>query len=118
MLKIILIIIGIIFLLFMIAMILFAGFAILNKKELNPEEVIIKSKKGKKALIMYQKSMHDTATKITMAFAKELNNNGYTVTINHPSKKINYNIEDYDILAFGSAVYMGTISEPLVRIKM
>lgn len=115
MLKIILIIIGIIFLLFMIAMIFFVSFAMLNKKELKPKELILESKKGKKALILYQKSRHNTATEITMSFAKELNNNGYSVTINHPSKKINYNIEDFDILAFGSAVYMGTISEPLVR---
>jgi menaquinone-dependent protoporphyrinogen IX oxidase len=44
-----------------------------------------------------------------------LNEGGYAVTINHPSKQINYKIDDYDIIAFGSAVYMGTISEPLTN---
>jgi len=115
MLKIILIILAILFLLFVIAMLTFASFAMLNKKELKQKEVILTSNKNKKALILYQKSKHKTATEITMALAKELNNNGYTVTINHPSKKLNYNIEDYDILAFGSTVYMGLISEPLMN---
>lgn len=115
MLKIILIIIGVLFLLFIIAMLFFASFVLLNKKESKSKEIIIKSNQNKKVLILYQKSRHKTATNLTMALAKELNNNGYTVTINHPSSKLNYNIEEYDVVAFGSTVYMGTISQPLMN---
>ena len=115
MLRIILIILAIIFMFFVIAILVFASFVKLNKRELKQKEIILNSNKNKKALVLYQKSKHKTATEINMALAKELNDNGYTVTINHPSSKLNYNIEEYDILAFGSAVYMGLISEPLMN---
>jgi len=112
MLKIILIIIAVIVILF-IAMII--DILRINTKELKQKEIILKGEKNKNALVLYQKSKHKTATNITNALAEELNQNGYTVTINHPSKKLNYNINDYDILAFGSAVYMGQISKPLLK---
>lgn len=114
MLKIILIIVVIIVILFIAMIIFFSSYIRLNTEELKQNEIILKGG-NKKALVLYQKSKHKTATNITNALAEELNQNGYTVTINHPSKKLNYNINDYDILAFGSAVYIGQISKPLLN---
>ena len=113
--KIILIILGILAVLFIVAMLFFKSYLNLNTKELSPNEKMLNGNTDKKALVLYQKSKHDTATNITMALAEELNKNGYTVVINHPSSKLNYNVDDYDLLVFGSAVYMGTVSEPLQK---
>lgn len=110
MIKIILIVVV---LLFIIAMLLFRSFLKLNTIQLSPNEIIKKGDSDKKALVLYQKTKHDTATNITTALAEELNSNGYTVTINHPSTKLSYNLDEYDFIAFGSGVYMGTTSQPL-----
>ena len=113
--KIILIILGVLVVLFIADYVFFKIYLNLNTKELSPNEKILNGNADKKALVLYQKSKHDTATNITMALAEELNENGYTVVINHPSSELNYNVEDYDLLVFGSAVYMGTVSEPLQK---
>jgi len=112
-LKILLIFIGVIVVIVVGAALFFASYASLNTKELQSNEVILKGDGNKKALVLYQKSKHSTATDITMALAKALNENGYTVVINHPSSKLTYHTKDFDVLAFGSAVYMGTVSKPL-----
>lgn len=114
-LKVLLIILGVLALVFIIAMLVFKSYLNLNTKELSPNEKILEGNSGKKALVLYQKSKHESATNITMALAEELNKNGYTVVINHPSSKLSYKVEDYDLLAFGSAVYMGSVSEPLKK---
>ena len=113
--KVILIILGVLIVLFIAAMLFFKSYLNLNTKELSPNEKMLNGNTDKKALVLYQKSKHDTATNITMALAEELNQNGYTVVINHPSSELNYNVDDYDLLVFGSAVYMGTISGPLQK---
>lgn len=113
--KIILIILGILVVLFIVAMLFFKSYLNINTKELSPMEKILNGNTDKKALVLYQKSKHDSATNITMALAEELNESGYTVVINNPSSRLNYNVDDYDLLVFGSAVYMGTVSEPLQK---
>ncbi len=74
----------------------------------------IKVGNGKKsALIIYQPTKHDTATKLTKAVADCLAENGYTVTINYPSNEINYILSEYDLIIFGSGVYLGNFSPVL-----
>lgn len=111
--KIVLIIVLVLVILFAGAMMFFGSYIKINEKELPSNETVIEGVNGKKALVLYQDSKHDTAKNITMALAQELNDAGYTVVINHPSKELNYSINDYDIFAFGSAVYAGQVSEPL-----
>lgn len=113
--KILLILIAIIFIIFFLGMLFFASYVILNKRELKSKEIIIKGNNKKNALILYQKSSHKTATNVTMEIVKILNSKGYNVTVNYPSSNIKYNMEEYEIVCLGSAVYMGTVSEPLIK---
>ena len=111
--KIILVIVIIMVIICIAGMIFISSYSRINKKELAPKETILKGTTNKKALVLYQNTKHETGTNITMAVAKELQNLGYIVVINHPSSKLTYDVSEYDVLAFGSGVYMGTVSEPL-----
>lgn len=113
MLKIILTILLVIVVIFIVAMIAFSSFMKINTKALEPDEQIIEGKNGKKVLFLYQKSKHETGKKVAYKIAEEINRRGYTVYINHPSSKINYSLKDFEVLVFGSAVYMGTTSKSL-----
>lgn len=115
MIKFFLILIAIIFMIFLLGMLFFASYVILNKRELKSKEIIIKGNNKKNALILYQKSRHKTSTNITMQIVKFLNSKGYDVTVNHPSSNIKYNIDEFEIILLGSAVYMGMVSEPLIK---
>lgn len=84
---------------------------ILNKNH-NSQEIIIGTGK-KQALLIYQPSNGDTTKNIGQEIAEKLAQDGYTVTINMPSEKTNYNINNYDLLVFGSPVYFGKFSTPL-----
>lgn len=113
MLKVFLIILAVLVVVMLIAMIGFKSYLNINAKELASDEIVLQGTNGKKALVLYQKTKHDTATNITMALAEKLNSEGYTVVVNHPSSKLTYSTLDYDVFAFGSGVYMGSVSEPL-----
>ena len=80
--------------------------------EHDPDEVIIGSGQ-KQALVIYEPSKHDTTKDMTMILAETLVDEGFTVTINFPSSKLTYSWEDYDIIAFGSPVYVGEVSPVL-----
>ncbi|MDQ0359842.1 flavodoxin family protein [Breznakia pachnodae] len=80
--------------------------------ELLSDEVILKGG-DKQALIIYQPSKHDTAKNLSMALGEELQDQGYTVTINFPSEDLTYDIDDYDIIAYGSPVYASNVSPVL-----
>lgn len=67
----------------------------------------------KSAIIIYQPTKHDAATKLTKAVADCLAENGYSVTINYPSNEINYILTEYDLIVFGSGVYLGNFSPVL-----
>lgn len=77
-----------------------------------PDEVVI-GIGGNKALIIYEPSKHETTKNMTMIIATTLADLGYTVTVNYPSLQLDYNWEDYDIIAFGSPVYVGEVSPVL-----
>lgn len=82
------------------------------KKEYKPDETIVGSG-AKKALLIYEPSKSDVAKEVTMSVAQTMKDAGYTVTINYPSKELSYNWEGYDVIAFGSPVYFGSVSPAL-----
>jgi len=89
-------------------------FATINciKKEYAPNEVVI-GEGEKQALVIYEPSKHDTTKNVSMIIANTLAEEGYTVSVNYPSSNLTYNWEDYDIIAFGSPVYVGEVSPVL-----
>lgn len=112
--KIVLIGIGILIVVLIVtAMIVFSIVNKANNKVYEPKEVVYKGHLDKKALILYQPSKGDTTENITKVVAKELNALGYIVVVNYPSENLTYNLNDYDVIAFGSPVYMGQTSKPL-----
>lgn len=87
------------------------GLKVLNITH-KPNEIKVGSGK-KSALIIYQPTKHDTATNLTKAIANYLAENDYTVTINYPSNELNYILSEYDLIIFGSGVYLGRFSPVL-----
>lgn len=102
---------AVIFIIFLGSIWLKRGLSVLNKTH-TPNEVKLGSGE-KTAIIIYQPTKHNTAYNITMAIANTLVKNGYTVTINYPSNDINYNLSQYDLIIFGSSVYVGKPSPVL-----
>ncbi|SBW09501.1 conserved exported hypothetical protein [uncultured Eubacteriales bacterium] len=78
----------------------------------NPEEKIV-GDGAKKALLLYQPSNGKHNVSMAMALAELAAGRGYTVTVNHPSEKLTYDPAEYDLLIYGSAVYMGETSKAL-----
>lgn len=68
----------------------------------------------KKALLLYQDSRHGTLGRMAQIVAEDMCANGYEVTMNHPSAKLQYDPMDYDLLALGSPSYLGAASKLLV----
>ncbi|MGL6199379.1 MAG: flavodoxin family protein [Lachnospiraceae bacterium] len=81
-------------------------------KECSPDEVVV-GNGTKNALIIYQPSRNDTTSDVTLELAQQLANKDYTVTINYPSEALTYDIDMYDVIAFGTPVYMGKVSSVL-----
>ncbi len=67
------------------------------------------------ALLLYQPSNHGGNVPLTQALAEQVAALGYTVTVNYPSEQLPYNPEDYDLLIFGTNVYMGEVAEPVKK---
>lgn len=86
------------------------------KKELAPQEVVIGSGNNT-ALLIYQPSNADAVSSPTVsaktAIAKTLADRGYKVTVNYPSKRLDYDLKNYDTIIFGSPVYSGNLSPVL-----
>lgn len=85
-----------------------------TKTIMNPKEVV-KGNGEKKALLLYQPSRHSTAKDVTEKVADALVERGYKVIINHPSDKINYDLDEFDFLGFGSPIYVGRYSVELKK---
>ncbi len=112
--KIFLIIVGVILGIIIIGVVIMRMLMNVNFKVLKPDEKIIANgDENKKALILYQRTRHNSATDITMALADKLHELGYRVTVNYPSAYINYDLSDYDMLAFGSGAYAGSVANVL-----
>ena len=69
----------------------------------------------RKALLLYQPSNARRNVPQAEALAARLAEMGYAVTVNHPSEDLPYAPGDYDLLVFGSPVYMGETARPLRR---
>ena len=70
---------------------------------------------ARKALLLYQPSNARRNVPQAEALAARLAEMGYAVTVNHPSEDLPYAPGDYDLLVFGSPVYMGETARPLRR---
>jgi hypothetical protein len=68
----------------------------------------------KKALLLYQNSKHGSVRVMAEAAALQLAAQGYTVTVNHPSSALEYDLINYDALLFGTPAYLGTVAKPLI----
>ena len=113
------------FVILIIAIILFALFSLIilamillskpNRKINEPDEKILKSEESKNALVIFQPSAHNTSKLVSYKLAKFLHQKGYSVTINYPSNELEYNMDDYDLICFGTPSYMGNPSSVLKK---
>lgn len=67
-----------------------------------------------RALVVYQPSMMSGFTKnIAYQISNGLKDEGYEVTIAHPGRHLATDLSTYDVVVFGSPVYMGQTSSVL-----
>lgn len=78
----------------------------------SPDEKIVGSGE-KRALLLYQPSNGKHNLPLAKALAELLAQRGYTVTVNYPSEQLTYDPAQYDLLVYGSPVYMGETSKAL-----
>lgn len=90
---------------------LFSVMGGLNRE--HPSDEMILGEGRKQVLIVYQPSNNETTSNVTMELAKQLADQGYQVTINYPSKELTYDLNSFDLIVFGTPVYMGRISSQL-----
>jgi menaquinone-dependent protoporphyrinogen IX oxidase len=83
-----------------------------SNKEHKMDEIVLGNGE-KKALLIYEPSKHGLAEEVSMSVAKIMERKGYTVTVNTPSKELSYNWENYDVIAFGSPIFMSHASKVL-----
>lgn len=68
---------------------------------------------ARKALLLYQPSNGGHNVPLAHALAQQVAKQGYTVVMNHPSERLTYNLEEYDLLLFGTPSYLGETSKAL-----
>jgi len=67
------------------------------------------------ALVIYQPSVSNVSSRMAHQMAQGLSDSGYNVTMNYPGDKLSYKMSDFNIVVFGSAVYMGKPSTALTN---
>ncbi len=77
-----------------------------------PDEKIV-GDGTRKALLLYQPSNGGHNVPLADALARQVAEQGYTVTVNHPSERVTYDLEGYDLLLFGTPSYLGETSKAL-----
>ena len=110
-----LIVIGAIIVIFGIAVLVMKQFMKKLMAERAPEERRYPSEGGKKALLLYQPTRHDTADRYAEQIAEGLNARGYDVTVNYAAASLGYDPKDYELLIFGTGAYMGMAAFPVRR---
>lgn len=106
-------------LVFVVLLIILFFISIIIKRDLDSLSIIHQPNQvdlgngEKTALIIYQPASSRSVTQITMALAEALVQNSYKVTVNFPSDSLNYDLSSYDLIAFGSGVFMGSVSSTL-----
>ena len=85
-----------------------------NGKESTPsfKETIV-GEGQKQALVIFKPSNNDTTESVMMELAEQLSQMDYTVTVNQVSEQMTYDFATYDLLAFGTPVYMGNTADEL-----
>lgn len=101
----------IIIIIFILVMVYFS--TILNKTYDLNENTVGNGKKS--ALLVYSLSRGNGTEEMSKNIANTLSENNYTVTMNYPSEKLNYNLKDFDLIIFGTPVYAGKISSSLEK---
>lgn len=96
------------------ALILLISYTFKRDKKHLPKEQLMQGSGDKSAIIICQPSIHNGNMSITNAIAVTLNELGYNVTINRPGTKLDYRLNKFDLIVFGSGVYMGKPSATLV----
>lgn len=69
----------------------------------------------KKALIIYQKGRSGFSTSVAIEIASGLKNDGYNVLVNHPGDFLPTDLSEYDLVMFGSPVYVSSLSPVLEK---
>lgn len=107
----------IIFVIFIIGFFSFVKWEVDANTKVNEsnEKILISNNSNKKALIIYQPSRTELTSKMADTIGQTLNKSGYEVTINYPSENISYDISKYEIIVFGTPVYMGQPSPVLEK---
>lgn len=77
-----------------------------------PEEHVVGGGE-KKALFLYQPSNGKRNVPQAEQMADVLAALGYTVTVNYPSQQVGYDPAEYDLLVFGTPVYLGESAKPV-----
>ncbi len=91
----------------------------LSKRKQKPHERTVRragdgAEPAKRALLLYCRSKHDSMDRAADIVAEELARRGYDVTVNHPAEGLPYDVEEFDLLAFGSPAYFGSASAALL----
>lgn len=76
------------------------------------QETVIGTGK-KQALILFAPSNNNTTKSVMLKSAELLSRMDYTVTVNRLSDHMAYDLNTYDLLAFGTPVYMGNVENKL-----
>lgn len=82
-----------------------------SQEKPNPKVYLTNQKQRKKVLLLYHNSRHKTMEKRVSLMSKILNEQGYDVYVDHPSKNVDYNPMEYDVLVFACPVYLGNYSK-------
>ena len=114
--KMIGIVLLVLFCLFILTMFVFTRIAAVNKKWLPSKEEVVEGTNGRKALILYQPSKHGAVNEVTEIVTRELRDAGYTVIRNCATREKTYDVAEFDVIALGTAVYMGITSEPINKL--
>lgn len=97
------------------ALLKFGLFLAKNGRPRTPKEERYGGEQGKNALILYQPSPHGTVDIAAKRAALALNEKGYTVVMNYPSDLLDYDLDQYEVVCLGSAVYIGKVSAALTN---
>ena len=91
--------------------ILFSTVTSMNK--VHPPKEVVLGNGAKQAALIYEPSKSNLNDEVALKVADLVQNKGYKVTVNYPSKDLNYNLNDYDVIIFASPVYAGKVSPVL-----
>lgn len=86
-----------------------------NKKKLSSNEKVYEAtdSNAKNALLVYQKSRTSYASDVAASIANGLVAEGYQVTVNYPGDFVGTDLSAYDLVVFGTPIYMSQISSNL-----